>query len=1295
MLIRAAVRSAFLSLFVGASVAITFSACGGASNGRINGLSVDGSLGTFEIPEGGLSSCVPKRCADLGYTCGNNADTCGGVIDCGSCAGAEFCGGGGYSKCGTGMSSSTLDGGVTTCTPKTCSDYPSGTCGAQTDGCGSVTIACSSTDAGLCPAGQFCGGGGTSLCGSGSDASVSDAGGSGAPCVPKTCADFPAAACGQQGDGCGGLTVACNATDGGFCSGNQFCGGGGPGLCGGTLSADAGQVVSACVPKSCANLGNPCGAQGDGCGGMTAVCTTCPTGQFCGGGGPSQCGAGSSDAGNAADGLSPTTCVPKTCSNYPTGTCGPQSDGCGGVTANCGTCTSPAFCGGGGTPGMCGNSLPADAGTCVPKTCASYRVGTCGEQSDGCGGVTASCGTCTSPAFCGGGGTPGACGGNNGMAADGAAAAPCTPATCASLGYNCGQAGDGCGRIVGPCGTCNAPQVCGGGGQANLCGSNLACTGLCTQQKACAGTTTTTLTGTIVAGTISTYLPMGVSYGDPVPNVLVYIPNGTVQAFVPRSVETPAEQCTTCGADVTGDPLVETYSAFDGTFTLANVPVGNGIPLVIQLGRWRRQFTVAVTNQCAANQVNDPTMPLGILRMPRTQAEGAIPLTAISTGDVDAMECVLLKMGVDASEFTLPSTMMPKNGRVHMYQGNGAASSLGATPNEPALMGGGGSYNNYDQIVLPCWGVDPTTMRSTNAKSAAELANLVTYGDSGGHFFATHYQYAWLYNNNPYNTTAVWDVNHNVNIDSMTGIVNPVVPPAHPGVFVDWLNDILALSNATGTLPAPNPAQVLIDAARHDVDAVQGQSVEWIDGTDPADRSAMLLHYTFDTPVGQAAQCGHAIYSDFHVANAATGGDTCRANTDCSSGACNRGQCAVAQFPSEANLATYCGQTPMTAQEKILEYMIWDLASCVPAQPTSTCTPKTCASYSPGTCGVQGDGCGGLTANCGTCPTGQTCGGGAAAQCAVVDAGTCAPQTCSTYPVGTCGAQSDGCGGLTADCDNCPMGQTCGGGGIAGQCGALPTTSSCVPLTCAAYPGVCGQQSDGCAGLTADCNPCVSPQTCGGGGAPGQCGTPVVSCVPMTCAAYPNICGVQSDGCGGLTADCNPCTAPLTCGGAGVAGMCGSPPAGGCTPLTCAVYPAGTCGPQSDGCGGLTSDCNPCTAPQTCGGGGTAGQCGVPANGCVPKTCNDYPGVCGQQSDGCGGLTASCNPCTAPQTCGGGGVTGMCGSGYSCTPETCAKLGSNCGPAGDGCGGLLQCGTCTGGQTCTGSPGVCTGGGPR
>ena len=1271
-----------------------------------------------------------------------------------------------------------------------------------------------------CPSGQWCGGGGPNQCGNGF--APVDGGGDAliSPCVPKTCANFPAGTCGEQSDGCGGLTANCNSP----CQAGEFCGGGGPGFCGTGLSSDAG----ACTPLTCTHYpASACGPQSDGCGGLTANCGSCSgANQYCGGGGPGLCGAGPlADAG---------ACTPWTCSHYPTGTCGQHSDGCGGITANCGNCPTNQFCGGGG-PGVCGGGAAIDGGSCTPWTCSHYPAGTCGQQSDGCGGLTASCSTCTNPTFCGGGGVPGVCGGNDGLGPDGGRTSNCTPATCASKGYNCGQAADGCGGTIGPCGNCTAPLACGAGNQPNVCGSNIACTALCPLQKVCDGASAT-LSGTVVAGTIAAYLPAGVTNGDPVPNVLVYIPNSTtgpsygVQPFTPRASETQALQCSTCGADVSGNPLVETTTKYDGTFTLSNVPVGSTIPVVIQLGRWRRIFTV--NTACGSNTVNASGMPAGILRMPRTQAEGDIPLTAISTGDVDAMECVLLKMGIDSSEFVAYSA--GATGRVQLYQGNGAiASSGGASPSEPALMGtttSNGTYNNYDQVILPCWGVDPTTANSVNAKSATELANLVTYGTNGGHFFATHYSYGWLYNNSPYSTTANWNVNRNAAITSMSGTVSqtapPTVPVTNPGVFVEWLNDVKALTTNNATPPPPNPATVTIANARHDVDSVVSPSTDWIDGQDPGHgNEAMLLHYTFDTPVGTAAQCGHAIFSDFHVTNATgTGPDNaCTHNSDCTTGTCNflgnacasnadcgpqgactgrrnptctTGTCVAYSFPSQSSL--YCGTT-MTSQEKILEYMIWDLAQCVPGPPVSTCTPttcaalgnpcgqqsdgcgnlitcsscpagqtcggggvvnqcgafdagscapKTCASEPIGTCGQQANGCGGLTLSCNVCPPGQTCGGGGVAgvcgtspsscvplTCAAYAAGTCGQQSdgcggltvdcacpagqtcggagasgqcgtppvctpigCASYPAGTCGQQSDGCGGLTANCA-CPSGQTCGGAGVAGQCGTPPSSSTCVPLTCAAYAGVCGQQSDGCGGLTPDCNPCTSPATCGGGGVAGVCGTPpdASSCVPQTCAGYPGMCGVQSDGCGGVTPYCNPCVSPQTCGGGGMAGVCGSPPAPTCTPLTCAAYPTGTCGQQSDGCGSLTADCMPCVPPQTCGGGGTAGQCGTPPVGaCVPKTCADYPSACGQQSDGCGGLTASCNPCPAGQTCGGGGTPGVCGSGGQCVPKTCTQLGLNCGPAGDGCGGLVSCGTCAVGQTCgTTTPGVCSGNTPQ
>ena len=64
---------------------------------------------------------------------------------------------------------------------------------------------------------------------------------------------------------------------------------------------------------------------------------------------------------------------------------------------------------------------------------------------------------CVAPETCGGGnpGTPGACG--------------CTKTTCAAQGKDCGTIADGRGGTL-QCGACDDPDICGGGGMANVCG---------------------------------------------------------------------------------------------------------------------------------------------------------------------------------------------------------------------------------------------------------------------------------------------------------------------------------------------------------------------------------------------------------------------------------------------------------------------------------------------------------------------------------------------------------------------------------------------------------------------------------------------------------------------------------------------------------------------------------------------------------------------------------------------------------------------------------------------------------
>ena len=341
-------------------------------------------------------------------------------------------------------------------------------------------------------------------------------------------------------------------------------------------------------------------------------------------------GSGSGDAGHS--------CLGITCASSHAN-CGPVSDGCGGLL-DCGTCGTGQTCGGGGMPSQCGTP----SSMCTPRTCAT---GQCGPVADGCGSLI-QCGSCATGQTCGGGGTS-LCG--TPTTPDGGMTA-CQPRTCASVGANCGPVGDGCGALL-QCGTCPTGQSCGGGGTPSVCGTMMttgSCTNLCLQQVACTGGATTTLSGTV-------YAPNGL---DPLYNALVYIPNAPVQPFA------PGVSCDQCGATASGSPLGTTVTGPDGTFTLSNAPVGTTIPLVIQLGRWRRQVVVPTISACTSN-----TVAASLTHLPQNQSQGDIPLMAMVTGNVDSLECVLRKIGLSDSEFTVP-TASGGNGRVQIYVGNGA-----------------------------------------------------------------------------------------------------------------------------------------------------------------------------------------------------------------------------------------------------------------------------------------------------------------------------------------------------------------------------------------------------------------------------------------------------------------------------------------------------------------------------------------------------------------------------------------------------------------------------------------------
>ena len=1249
---------------------------GGGTGGDTGGGSGGGSGGGGGGGTGGSGGCGLRTCATENADCGLIGDGCGNLIDCGTCTAPKTCGGGGVpSKCG----------GVAGCLPRTCADVGAN-CGPVSDGCNGLL------NCGSCATPATCGGGGiSSRCGE-LGTNVNDAG----ICIPTTCA-AQNAECGVIGDGCGGI-LTCSS-----CTGGKSCGAGGvPYRCGGGTT---------CIPRTCPP--GACGAMGDGCTGILNCTTQCVAPQICGGGGvANQCGGGS-------------VCVPRTLAQVDAG-CGMVGDGCGGLLdAGMGNCAGITACGAGGVPNQCGG-----AAGCVAKTCASLGVN-CGFVGDGCGGIlncTAGTG-CPAGQTCGGGGTANVCG----------APPPCVPKTPLQLGKNCGPVGDGCGALV-DAGTCTMPDICGGSGNPSVCGNTIpdggsVCTNLCLKQTTCnPASVTTTLTGRVLAPTDST---LGYGTPDPIPNALVYVPNDVVQPFPTTGVS-----CDKCTAGVTGKPLVTTYSDITGAFSLTNVPCGVDVPVVIQLGKWRRQVTMPAVACCATT-----AMPADKTRMPRRQAEGHandnIPLIALVTGSADTIENVLPKIGIEyPSQYTLPSG----TGRVRYYQDNGWDFGDPNIPAATQLFDSLAEMKLYDMIIIDCVGGEVQ-------KTAAQRKNLEDYTAAGGRVFSSHFGYVWLYDQpiaNSFTPTATWNPQQNTPPNQDAFIDTSFTKGQN---FATWVQNVGAAA-ATSTALVP---RIPIRTVRHDFDAVIAPAQRWVYGssgtitctslkcTDIAvGASGDMCSRSIQTGCGSTMNCGATnVCTNGNTcggggtpgqcgkgsacvprtcANLVAGGMTCGVFSDGCGGQLNCGTCAAGQYcgvtkagqcgtltlspfqytfntpttvPSDqqcgrvlfsdfhvasAGIANGANPAPLTPQEKVFEYLIFDLSSCIQPDvpPPQTCTKRTCAQQG-FTCGLAADGCGG-SLDCGPCTlAGQTCGGGGTPN---VCGTPCTPKTCAQMGF-NCGSQGDGCGGkILPDPPGCGVctvvGQTCGGGGTPGVCGG----TVCTAKSCQQLGFTCGLQSNGCGG-TQDCGNCTAPLICGGGGVPGQCGGGA-TCTKVTCSQLGFNCGQQTDGCGG-TQNCGVCTvAGQVCGGGGNPGICGG--GGTCTPKTCAQQ-GFTCGLQGDGCGGQLS-CGNCATNELCGAA-SPGLCGTVV--CTPLTCGAQNIGCGPAGDGCGNLIF-CGSCPTGQTCGGGGTPGACGAPV-CTKRTCAQIGAECGAIGDGCGGSLDCGPCTLPKTCGGGgvPNVCGG----
>lgn len=426
---------------------------------------------------------------------------------------------------------------------------------------------------------------------------------------------------------------------------------------------------------------------------------------------------------------------------------------------------------------------------------------------------------------------------------------------------NGGETGAGAGASTTSGGT-------GAGGDDILFDGGMPCTGLQCQQASCSGGAKTTVSGTV-------YTPKG---DLPLYNVVVYVPN------TPLDTIPTGSSCDMCGAMLSGSPITSTITDTHGHFVLENVPAGADIPLVLQVGKWRRQITLPSVEKCADNPYDDPSL----LRLPRNQAEGDLPRIALSTGGADPLECLLRKIGIDDAEFTPEA----QSGKVNLFHGPGGSSKYASGLN------GGASFTDaedfwattaglspYDIVLLACEGGQNTSQKPASSRQA-----MFDYTAAGGRVFASHWHNYWLEKGpDPFPQTATW--NHDDDLaDPFTALVDTSFPKGQ--ALAEWLVNV---GGAT-TL-----GEIVIHAGQHTVDAVNPTySRQWIYSKNPQS----VQYFTFNTPATAPPdmQCGRVVFSDIHVSS----GDSVGSN-----------------FPSG------CTTTDLTPQEKALIFMLFDLSACV------------------------------------------------------------------------------------------------------------------------------------------------------------------------------------------------------------------------------------------------------------------------------------------------------------------------------------------------------------------------------
>lgn len=374
----------------------------------------------------------------------------------------------------------------------------------------------------------------------------------------------------------------------------------------------------------------------------------------------------------------------------------------------------------------------------------------------------------------------------------------------------------------------------------------------------------------------------------------VYAPNGTLalygaNVYIPRLDPGPlpdGPQCDRCNGELPGGAISRALSDEAGHFRLDNVPAGTDIPLIIQIGKWRRKALLPMVTACTDN-----ALPATATSLPKNKSEGDLPKIAITSGSCDALECLVRRLGVSDFEFTNDAG----SGSVHLYN-IGGFSSIGTSNLSPAstLWGDVNKLKNYDIVLNSC-----ECSQNAGAKPQAWMDNTKSYADIGGRIFNSHYADVWVGGEfgNPSHAPAVWKDIATWSDGSVSGSTDTIDQVNNPkgASFATWMQNVGG-SSGNG-LVAIDPSSFRNTAQTLD----NTKAERWV-YFDNGTQYPQNFQFTTPNEAAMDQRCGKVVFSDMHVA-----GDSF----------------ASGSFPDG------CSTAPLSPQEKALAFMFFDIASCV------------------------------------------------------------------------------------------------------------------------------------------------------------------------------------------------------------------------------------------------------------------------------------------------------------------------------------------------------------------------------